>query len=386
METTIFSTNVFDYMGQSVQNVAEAYALDTAKILVDELIPVTLMATTIYFIVFGYMIALGHSQYSMSEFIKRSLVITIILTIALFWGSYVDNIYNVIIGGADGGIEQQILSILPQGTLTTGNGEVVITMPADTPGEGNAKTIYERLDESFSLGATKAYQAQSLAAKNKDQNTLGIFFMEYGCGLILGLATVVAVFCSGALIIMSKLAIAILIAVGPLFIFFLLYPTTRRFFDKWLGQLFTYIFAYVLLVVVTVFALEIFNYYLGKIIIDETTINNNSINFTALPLQLLIISMIILYVIKQVPQIAASLCSGAGLSSPMSAYYAMSSPASTLSGKGGTTMTAGRTIPGAGGLQNLSAGTQNAGAASGNLTASEAFRGPRDRGLFGLNE
>jgi type IV secretion system protein VirB6 len=359
----LYQTNVFQYLGGCVQSISEAFVTLVSINVVNSVIPLALVATTLYFFVCGYMIAFGHSQNSMQELIKRMVVISIILGLALLEGAYQTNIIALLNGDENTGnvgLEQQLLSLVPLNSISVDG--TALTMPNTSD-----DTIYKRLDESFGKGLEKAHRASELASQNRSQNSMGTMLTEYGCGLVIGLATVVAVFCSGALIILAKLGIAILLAIGPLFIFFLLYPATRRYFDKWLGQLCTYVLGYVLLIIVTVFALTIFNYYL-----DRIEINEMSTNFTSVPLQLLVISLIILYVVKQVPQIAASLCSGAGLNSPMSAYYAVSSPAGMMIGRAAPNMPGGKTM--APGAAAMPAGSLP----GGHSVAQHAYMGPRN--------
>ena len=52
------------------------------------------------------------------------------------------------------------------------------------------------------------------------------------------------------LLALSKIALCILLALGPLFIAFLFFETTKRFFEAWIAQMANYAFVTILTVLV----------------------------------------------------------------------------------------------------------------------------------------
>ena len=64
--------------------------------------------------------------------------------------------------------------------------------------------------------------------------------------LIMGFVTIYTIF----LLSLSRIALSILLAIGPLFITLLMFETTRRFFEAWLAQLVHYALIAVLTVLV----------------------------------------------------------------------------------------------------------------------------------------
>ena len=64
--------------------------------------------------------------------------------------------------------------------------------------------------------------------------------------LIVGLTAIYAMF----LLALSKIALSILLALGPLFIALLFFETTKRFFESWIAQLANYAFVTILTVMV----------------------------------------------------------------------------------------------------------------------------------------
>ena len=71
--------------------------------------------------------------------------------------------------------------------------------------------------------------------------------------VIVGLTAIYAMF----LLALSKIALSILLALGPLFIALLFFETTKRFFEAWIAQLATYAFVTILTVLVAALMLGI---------------------------------------------------------------------------------------------------------------------------------
>lgn len=71
--------------------------------------------------------------------------------------------------------------------------------------------------------------------------------------VIVGLTAVYVVF----LLTLSRIALSVLLALGPLFLALLLFPTTRRFFESWIAQLANYAFVTILTVLIAALMLTL---------------------------------------------------------------------------------------------------------------------------------
>jgi type IV secretion system protein VirB6 len=111
------------------------------------------------------------------------------------------------------------------------------------------------------------------------------------------------------LIALSKIALTILLALGPLFICFRLFEGTRRLFDAWLMQLANYGFITVLTVLLGALLLSLLQSYA-----TQTSALGSAI-FTVDALDMLLVAVIVLLVLRQVMPIAAGLAGGGSLSS-----------------------------------------------------------------------
>ena len=74
-----------------------------------------------------------------------------------------------------------------------------------------------------------------------------------GVYLIVGLTAIYTIF----LLSLSRIALSVLLALGPLFIALLLFDTTKRFFEAWVAQLANYAFIAILTVLVAALMLRV---------------------------------------------------------------------------------------------------------------------------------
>jgi type IV secretion system protein VirB6 len=78
------------------------------------------------------------------------------------------------------------------------------------------------------------------------EGDISYYIAGFAVYLIVGLTAIYAMF----LLALSKIALSILLALGPLFIFFLLFESTKRFFESWIAQMANYAFVTILTVLV----------------------------------------------------------------------------------------------------------------------------------------
>jgi type IV secretion system protein VirB6 len=134
---------------------------------------------------------------------------------------------------------------------------------------------------------------------------LGYYVAGAVVWVLMGLLCVYTMF----LIALSSIALAILLALGPLFIALLLFDATRRFFEAWLAQLANYALITILTVLVAALLLQIVQSYAAQ------TAALGSALATVDSLNMVLIAVIVFLLMRQVMPIAASLAGGVSLSS-----------------------------------------------------------------------
>ena len=122
---------------------------------------------------------------------------------------------------------------------------------------------------------------------------------------LIGILCVYAMF----LIALSSIALAVLLALGPLFIASLLFDATRRFFSAWIAQLATYGLITVLTVMIAALLLQVVQSYATQ------TAARGAAILTVDALHMVLIAVLVFLIMRQVMPIAAGLAGGVALSS-----------------------------------------------------------------------
>jgi len=111
------------------------------------------------------------------------------------------------------------------------------------------------------------------------------------------------------LIALSGIALAVLLALGPLFITLLLFDATRRFFEAWLAQLANYALITILTVLVAALLLQVVESYAAQTAARGTAIA------TVDALNMMLVAVLVFLLLRQIMPIAAGLAGGIALSS-----------------------------------------------------------------------
>ena len=123
--------------------------------------------------------------------------------------------------------------------------------------------------------------------------------------LLVGILCVYTMF----LIALSLIALAVLLALGPLFFAMLLFDQTRRFFEAWIAQLANYALITILTVLTAALLLQLVESY------AEQTAARGSAILTVDALDMLLVAVLVFLLMRQVMPIAAALAGGIALSS-----------------------------------------------------------------------
>ncbi|AJC83437.1 UNVERIFIED_ORG: type IV secretion system protein VirB6 [Rhizobium etli] len=226
-------------------------------------------ALTLYVVLYGYLVLRGSVQDPIIEFAFRAMKLAIIVMLVRNAGEYQTYVTNIFFET----LPKEISQALNSGTAPS------------------ASTFDSLLDK----GQKCAYEIWSRASWPVDIVT-GI-----GGMMVIGASFIVAAI--GYIVsLYARLALAIVLAIGPIFIALAMFQSTRRFTESWIGQLANFVILQVLVVAI------------GSLLITciDTT-------FTAIegysdvlmrPIALCAICLAALYVFYQLPGIASALASG----------------------------------------------------------------------------
>lgn len=226
-------------------------------------------ALTLYIVLYGYLVLRGSVQEPILEFAFRAIKLAIIITLvrnASDYQTYVTNIF---------------FETLPH----------EISQALNSGATPSASTFDSLLDK----GQKCAHEIWSRASWPIDIVT------GFGGMLVIGASFLVAAI--GFIVsLYARLALAIILAIGPIFIALAMFQPTRRFTESWIGQLVNF-------VILQVLVLAIGSLLITCIEMTFTVIEGYS-DLLMRPIALCAICIVALYVFYQLPGIASALAAG----------------------------------------------------------------------------
>lgn len=184
--------------------------------------------------------------------------------------------------------------------------------------QSNVQFLDGLMSRLFDLGG--AYYKASFASTGMlpDLGMLSAAFLIW-------ITAVVATAYAAFLLALSKMALAILLGIGPIFVLLLIFEGTKRFFEAWLGQALNYVFLVILAAGAIKLMMTIIVQYLNAAAggaMATPTIEQ------ALPA--IVMCVISALVMMQLPSIASALGGGAAISTLGAAGWAYGKATSTM--------------------------------------------------------
>uniref|UniRef100_UPI001FEE3C75 type IV secretion system protein n=1 Tax=Bartonella refiksaydamii TaxID=2654951 RepID=UPI001FEE3C75 len=219
-----------------IDNATKTYVTEISSKAIITITPFVSIGLTIAFIIYGWLVMRGAIDMPVSEFLSRCLRISIITSIALTTGLYQPEVANFIIE-----MPHDLSKALINNPPDNNN---LINLIDKVAGKG-----FERASEAF----------EEAAFLNADGLLYGLF------GILILLATSFLAAIGGAFILIAKIALVLLVGLGPLFIITLLWQSTYRFFEQWIAQILSYTILIVLLATVFSLMMSIFANYMSDL-------------------------------------------------------------------------------------------------------------------------
>ena len=237
--------------------------------------PAVVTIAAIYVMIWGFLSLTGRIQEPIWEGIKRILFVAIVLGIGLkLW------LYNSVIVDTFFNAPSQLA--------------------ASITGSANPVSVIDTIWEKGGTVASNLWNKGGVL--NGD---FGFYLAGAIVYLIMGGVAVYALF----LLALSKLALALILALGPVFICLLFFEATRRFFEAWIAQLANYALVTVLSTLVASLMLQLVSSYATQ------TAARGAAIVTVDALNMVLCASLVLLIMRQVMPIAAGLASGVALSS-----------------------------------------------------------------------
>lgn len=252
-----------------------AYIGNNTARLAEVLEPAVVALGTVYVMVWGYLQLTGAVEEPLMAGLKRIAVLALVFEMGLhLW------LYNALIVDTFYNAPAQVAAAV------VGSNDPVGTIDAIwAQGGAVAGTLWMRAGQHYS--------------------DWGFYLAGAVVWLLIGLVCVYAMF----LIALSSIALAVLLAMGPLFIAALYFDATRRLFSAWIAQLANYGFITMLTVMIAALLLQIvlsFAVQTAALGADLLTVD---------VLNMLLVAVLVFLIMRQVMPIAASLAGGVALAS-----------------------------------------------------------------------
>lgn len=237
----------------------------------------------IYIMFWGWSMMRGVIQEPVTDALNRFVRLSIILGLSTSLGLYQTYIVDFLWNTPDA-----LASVI------TGN----------PPAANNGQFLDEVFSQQYELG-------KQFMEKARASETLWPDITMIIAGWVIWIFSILVVGYAGFLLILSKFALAILLAVGPIFVLMVIFEPTKRFFEQWLGQCVNFI----LLVVLTAASIKmlfgIVEAYMSAI---ENVNGSGSDTHYAQLFPLVFLCAVSILVLLQLPSIASGLGGGVSIS------------------------------------------------------------------------
>jgi type IV secretion system protein VirB6 len=267
--------NFFSEIFTNIDNIKNTFVGDISHQLAVELTPPITAALTLSFIFYLAAILYGKIEEPFEDFIARSVQIMLISVFALGSGIYQPQIAPLIQSTPDS-LAAAIIDN-PAGPITAGNML-----------DRAAVTIFSVAGEAFSNAGLFSDEGWAFGIT-------GLLITLMGA-ILLGIGT--------AFLLVGKIGLSVLAAMGPLFIASLLWRPTAALFDRWIGQILTYSFLIILFSIVFSFLISMFESFMAGFSIAETENLAMNLGLSC------VLAMISILLLLELPGLAATLGHG----------------------------------------------------------------------------
>lgn len=271
-----FYSRLFAELGSSLTG----FVNDTASSIIGAITPVAHTMLVIYVILWGWSMMRGVISEPLIDGAQRLVRLTVITTVALQIGYYNGFLADMLWNSPDA------LASYVAGGSTVSNANFLDSLMSQ---------IYDLSDAFFK----SAHADTTLGFPDITKLIIGFSLLAAGL-----LATAYGAF----LLALSKMALAIILGVGPIFILMTIFEGTKKFFDAWLGQALNYVF----LVMLTSSSIKLIMSVLQHYLTDANGFAVDPSVDQAVPA--IVFSVIGTLVLTQMPAVASALGGGVSIS------------------------------------------------------------------------
>lgn len=299
--------NFYNTAYTKISDTLSAYVSDTASNVIAGITPVATQLFVLYIIIYGISMMRGLIEEPITDFVMRVVRIGLIMGFGLSLGIYNGEVVGFLWNSPDA-----------LANLIVGS----------TSGTSNMTFLDNLMTSFYELG--QKYWTYSSGMTSPDIGPKIIAVAVWGAGIGITLY-------GAFLLILAKMALAVILGIGPIFILLLTFESTKRFFETWLGQALNYVFMVALTAAVIKMVLSIVMAYMAPA--NAAAAADGSIAAALPPLALGVVGALVM---MQLSGVASALGGGVAVST-LGAGNAVWSKAKNAAG-GAKDLASGKTL------------------------------------------
>lgn len=274
-------SGIFEWIAGSMDQTLATFISVTSANVIHEFAASIIGFGSLYFVMLGYMMILGKVENTWSSFLKNCGKFLLISALAMSAETYMSWVVEALRG------------------LETG-----VTAAFSATGSESSTNVFQVIDKAISDGFQVGADMLSKMGK-RDWYELPMMVFDMLNALIIYIATLLIAVPAGAMIVVAKAMLSIMLGIGPIFILMLLFGQfTSKWFDSWFGQVITYILQIALVSTVLSFGIKFFSSLVAEVLANPSDYPISTM------LEILIVTVVVFYMLQTANQVAGTLAGG----------------------------------------------------------------------------
>ena len=215
-------TGIFITVGETLERGMSSFVNSTSSAVASAIVPIVTTAITLWVLLFGLAAMRGETHEPVPAFAWRGTKIALIMAVALSGGIYQSQVVGAV-NGVAGGLAQVIAQ-------SAGNGGTCTTSVSTDTSIYTALDCYDQKTDTV----VEAYYTQAV----HDGAVLQIIAAigELIGGTLVGVAAGIFMIVLAGEVVVARVGLDLVLALGPAFIACAAFPPSARFFDAWVSK------------------------------------------------------------------------------------------------------------------------------------------------------
>lgn len=265
----------------TVDNATNTYIASTASSVAAAVAPVAKQMFLLYVIMYGFAMYRGMIKEPFLDAAFRLMKIALVMSLAIDIGQYSGLISNNIQG-------------LP---------DYLTNLIGDGGNSIDSKTTLDKILSDAINSGTAVWQQGSVLPPGANPGA-------YMMAIIIWLSALICVGYAAFLIILTKVMLGVILGFGPIFIICLMFESTKKFFEAWLGQALNYALVSALTIAVIKLLFGMYKHAADATMAASTTPDFGILSCASM----LILAVVCFLCLMQVQTVASSLAGGVSIS------------------------------------------------------------------------